>query len=100
MRETEANDDAQEKNKMYEAAVVKLGIPRAQYIAPWKLNPNGVDVFASYGPDVHGQVVQLRQTDGVHFTPAGEDVLAAYLFPKVVAAFGAADVKLDQCKDH
>jgi hypothetical protein len=95
MRETEANNDALEKNKMYADAVTKLGAPKVQYVEPWKLNASGADAFASYGPDIHGQVVQIRQTDGVHFTPAGEDLLAAYLFPKVAAALAGAGVKLD-----
>jgi hypothetical protein len=32
-------------------------------------------------------MVQIRTSDGEHFTVAGEDLIGAYLYPKIVAAF-------------
>jgi hypothetical protein len=41
--------------------------------------------------------VQIRTPDGQHFTVAGEDLAAGYLFPKIVEALDAAGKNLDQC---
>jgi len=56
-----------------------------------------IETFASYGPDKSGRLVQIRTPDGQHFTVAGEDLAASYLFPKIVEALGEAGKNLDQC---
>ena len=35
--------------------------------------------YSSYGPDLNGKQVQMRKSDGIHFTAAGADKLAYYL---------------------
>ena len=35
--------------------------------------------YSSYGPDLNGQNVQVRKSDGIHFTRAGADKLAFYV---------------------
>jgi hypothetical protein len=40
--------------------------------------------------------VQIRSTDGEHFTVAGEDLVGAYLYPKIVAAFEQMGLRLDR----
>jgi uncharacterized protein len=35
--------------------------------------------YSSYGPDLNGQDVQVRRSDGIHFTAAGADKLAYYV---------------------
>lgn len=35
--------------------------------------------YSSYGPDLNGKQVQMRKSDGIHFTTAGADKLAYYL---------------------
>ena len=35
--------------------------------------------YASYGPDLNGQEVQVRKSDGIHFTRAGSDKVAFYV---------------------
>lgn len=35
--------------------------------------------YASYGPDINGQRVRMRNSDGIHFTTAGNDKLAFYV---------------------
>jgi uncharacterized protein len=97
MRESVDNTDAQEKNQIYADAIAKLGESKFEYIEPWKLNASGSDTYSSYGPDRSGRMVQIRTADGQHFTVAGEDLAAAYLYPKIVAAFSRMGIRLDQC---
>jgi uncharacterized protein len=85
MREAAADRDAREKNKLFAEAIVEFGAETIQYAPPWRLGGSGEDKFASFGPDLTGKIIQIRATDGEHFTPAGELLVAAYLLPKMVA---------------
>jgi hypothetical protein len=96
MRDSVDASDAEEKNRMFAEAVATLGAGNVQYVEPWKLNPSGPERFASYGPDHSGRMVQIRTTDGEHFTVAGEDLVAAYLYPKIVTAFAQIGVRFDR----
>ena len=96
VRDGVENADLQGKNKMFAEAVAAIGAPNIKYVEPWRLKPDGVDAFASYGPDRNGRTVQIRSTDGEHFTVAGEDLVAAYLYPKIVAAFEQMGIRLDR----
>ena len=87
MRAAAADRDARLKNKYFSEAVAEFGVAGIQYVEPWKLNPEAEeDKFASYGPDINGRIVQLRQSDGEHFTPAGDLLVAVYLLPKMFAS--------------
>ena len=97
MREAVDNTDVTGKNAMFAAAVDALGDPNLHYVTPWRLHDAGADTFASYGPDKSGKLVQIRTPDGQHFTVAGEDLAASYLFPRIVEALGAAGKNVDQC---
>jgi uncharacterized protein len=110
VRDAKENADLQQKNKWFAEAVAAVGAPHMQYVEPWRLKPAGPDAFASYGPDRHGRMVQIRTSDGEHFTVAGEDLIGAYLYPKVVTALEqmgrpldracvAADRSVDQAAD-
>jgi hypothetical protein len=70
------------------------------FVEPWKLKATSPDVFASYGPDKNGKLVQIRTSDGQHFTVAGEDLVAPYLFPSILAALKEAGIAPDQCADR
>jgi uncharacterized protein len=97
MRDSTDNADAQEKNKIFVetvAAVAAGGASDVAYVEPWTLKPSGPDPFASYGPDRNGRMMQIRTADGQHFTVAGEDLAAAYLYPKIVTAFAHKGVRL------
>ena len=96
VRDPKENAELLEKNKMFAAAVAAVNAPYMQYVEPWRLKPAGPDVFASYGPDRNGRMVQIRSGDGEHFTVAGEDVVATYLYPKIVAAFAQMGTPLDR----
>lgn len=78
LRNAKANDHAQRLNAIYAEAAAGNPNRAVTYVEPWK--PEGSDgAFASYGQSLGGATVQLRAPDGVHFTPAGYDVVAAYL---------------------
>jgi hypothetical protein len=96
VRDSAENADLQGKNKMFAEAVAAIGAPNVKYIEPWRLKQEGADAFASYGPDRNGRTVQIRSSDGEHFTVAGEDLVAAYLYPKIVAAFEEMGLRLDR----
>jgi hypothetical protein len=97
MREAIDNTDIDGKNALFAEAIAALGDPNLHYIEPWRLHVAGPETFASYGPDKSGRLVQIRTPDGQHFTVAGEDLAAGYLFPKIVEALGEAGKNLDQC---
>jgi uncharacterized protein len=97
MREAIDNADIDGKNAMFAEAIAALGDSNLHYIEPWRLHVAGTETFASYGPDKSGRLVQIRTPDGQHFTAAGEDLAADYLFPKIVEALSAAGKNLDQC---
>jgi uncharacterized protein len=100
MREAIDNADIDGKNAMFAEAVAALGDPNLRYVEPWRLHAAGTETFASYGPDKSGRLVQIRTPDGQHFTVAGEDLAAGYLFPKIVEALDAAGKNIDQCLNN
>jgi hypothetical protein len=97
MRQNLFNADMAEENKLYAEVVAKIGSPRVRYVEPWKLSASGPDMFAANASDKNGKLVQIRSSDGMHFANAGEDLLALYLLPKIVAALAEAGIKVDQC---
>jgi uncharacterized protein len=97
MRDAVDNASITEKNAMFAEAIAARGDPNLHYVEPWRLHASGAESFASYGPDKSGRLVQIRTPDGQHFTVAGEDLAANYLFPKIVEALSAAGKNLDQC---
>ena len=85
MRLPAADKDAREKNRLFQEAIAAFGAADIQYVEPWKLNgASAADTFASYGPDLNGRMVQIRSSDGEHFTVAGETLTAVYLLPRIV----------------
>jgi hypothetical protein len=97
MRDSSDNTDISGKNAMFAQTIEALGEANLHYVEPWRLRASGTETFASYGPDKNGKLVQIRTPDGQHFTAAGEDLTANYLFPKIVEVLGAAGKNLDQC---
>jgi hypothetical protein len=96
MRDAAADRDAREKNKYFAQAIDEFGDPHIEYVEPWKLNPSGEDKFASFGPDKTGKMIQIRASDGEHFTPAGDLLVAAYLLPKMTATLAKGGAKLGE----
>lgn len=63
-------------NDVTREAAVKTG---ATYVDTWEAFSDDNGDFSSYGPDVNGQTVRLRSTDGIHFTKAGARKLAHFV---------------------
>jgi hypothetical protein len=98
MRDAAADRDARLKNTFFAEAIAEFGDPTFQYVPPWRLNSSGEDKFASFGPDQNGKIIQIRASDGEHFTPAGDMLVAAYLLPKITAILLSRGAKLgDAC---
>lgn len=97
MRDGYFNTDMIAKNAMYAEAVARVGAANVRYVEPWRLNTSGHETYSVYGPDRSGRSVQIRSPDGVHFANAGDDLLALYLLPKIVAALADAGIMVDLC---
>jgi uncharacterized protein len=95
MRDGVTDTDAREKNQLFAAALAAFNDPRARYVEPWRLKEP--DAFSSYGPDITGSLVQIRNPDGIHFTPMGYELVATYLLPKIVASFEHMGLPFNRC---
>lgn len=96
LRDPKADAHAQMVNTIFagEAKAAKVDVT---YVQPWTMK-NDDGSFASFGPGLSGQTVQIRAPDGVHFTQAGYDVLAKYLEPALSKELSQAHVHLsDTC---
>ena len=85
LRDKTPADDAREKNRLYFETVEQFHSNKVRFVEPWRLSAEGEDVFKPYGPGLSGEPVALRSTDGIHFTGAGYDSVAAYLLPRILA---------------
>lgn len=97
LRDTTADQDARVKNVLFETALTQLGQPGARFVAPWRLSQQGEDAFQSYARAANGSMVQIRATDGVHFTSVGYDMIVAYLYPQISETLAAAGLALPAC---
>lgn len=95
MRDGVTDADARDKNRLFADTLAAFGDPRVRYVEPWRLKEP--DSFASYGPDITGSLVQIRNPDGIHFTPMGYELVAAYLLPKIVASFEHMGLSFNRC---
>jgi uncharacterized protein len=89
MRTVAGDKDARDKNRLFEEAIEAFGAPDIKYVEPWKFVSAGDDAFVSYALDQTGRLVQIRTSDGEHFTVAGEIMTAAYLLPRILATVAA-----------
>lgn len=62
--------------------------PGVTYYSCWSLFANAAGQYAEYLPDASGQLVAMRDPDGVHFTGAGWDRLANAVVSPMAEAFG------------
>jgi hypothetical protein len=84
MRDQATDRDARQKNQIFSEAVTETAAANIHYIPPWRLVETGDDVFSSYTRDNRGRMIHIRTPDGQHFTSEGNDLVAAYLLPKIV----------------
>ena len=96
LRDKESDKDAKEANALYATAIKALNDPSVSYVEPWRIKPEGDDPFATYGPGEDGKLIALRTADGSHFTPAGYDLLGAYLYPKIVESLRQRGIDADK----
>ena len=85
LRDPTAQAESTEINHIYAHAIAALNNKKAVFVDPWRQEGSKGDVFQGYAPDASGSKVQIRTQDGVHFTSAGYDMVAAYLLPKIIA---------------
>ncbi len=62
--------------------------PGVTYFSSWNLFTNSAGQYAQYLPDSSGQLVMMRDPDGVHLTGAGWDRLANAIVVPMEQAFG------------
>jgi hypothetical protein len=72
--------DATAFNDLYRQYAGKAG---ATYIDVWEAFANDAGEYSATGPDINGQIVKLRASDGVHFTEAGARKLAHFAEPEI-----------------
>jgi len=95
MRDKVTEIDAKEKNRLYAKAIETLASPKVCFVEPWRANGADDDVFQAYGLDETGTRIQVRSPDGIHFTAAGYDMVAAYLLPRIVAHLRASKIEIE-----
>ncbi len=80
MRDAAVSKDAEYLNGLYEPAVRAAG---ATFFPIWEMSVDGNRDYTSHtkGPD--GRMRTLRTEDGMHFSPAGYDLLAQALLQKL-----------------
>ena len=69
-------DDMAAFNDIFREAAAKSG---ATYVDTWEAFSDDNGDFDAYGPDVNGQTVRLRTSDGIYFTKAGARKLAHFV---------------------
>ncbi|MGO9133138.1 MAG: DUF459 domain-containing protein [Methylovirgula sp.] len=79
-------------NDIYREHAAKAG---ATFIDVWDGFGDENGRFTTYGPDVSGQVVRMRSSDGVHFTKAGARKLAQFAETEIRRILDASKPKDD-----
>lgn len=79
-------------NDLYRDHAAKAG---ATFIDVWDAFGDDNGGFSAYGPDVTGQTVRLRTSDGLHFTKAGARKLAQFVETEVRRIYDASTPKND-----
>jgi len=85
MLDDDANTDALDKNKIFAAAVTAVASPRVSYATPWSSQP-GTDEYKPFLPNARNNMVQVRASDGIHFTTIGYDMVMEAVYPAVLAS--------------
>jgi len=80
VRDNAYTEDMQLLNSIYEAAADDEG---ARWVPTWDMFTTPDGGFTPYGKGIDGMTQRLRADDGVHFTPAGYDVVANRLEPLI-----------------
>lgn len=76
MRAERYSSDLQQINEIYRARVEAAG---GKYVDIWDAFADEKGQYNVFGPDVNGQIVKIRTSDGVHFTRSGQRKLAYFV---------------------
>ena len=90
MRTDKFNAQMIELNQMFKENVERAGAKFIDIFDDFADQSGGFDAF---GPNIEGQKVKLRGSDGIHLTPAGGKKLAHFLDTDVLTALGEAEPK-------
>jgi hypothetical protein len=82
VRDNVFTEDMQLLNAIYRAVAADEG---ARWLPTWDMFTTPDGGFTPYGKGIDGMTQRLRADDGVHFTPAGYDVVATRLEPLIEA---------------
>jgi hypothetical protein len=85
MRDAHFGARAQVLNSVYEAEAAAH--PGATFLPTWALFADAAGAYQAYLPDAAGETQRMRADDGVHFTRAGADRLAAVVLTQVLTDF-------------
>jgi hypothetical protein len=80
------SSDMAKFNEIYREHAARSG---AVYIDIWEAFADERNQYQAFGPDVNGQIVKLRASDGVHFTRAGSRKLAHFVEGEIKRLFEA-----------
>jgi hypothetical protein len=72
-------------NEIYKERAQRAGVP---YVDVWDAFVSEQNQFAATGPDVNGEIVRLRTSDGIHFTRAGARKLGFFVAPEITRNLG------------
>jgi len=78
VRDNVYTEDMQLLNSIFKSAAIDEG---ARWVPTWDMFTTPDGGFTPYGKGIDGMTQRLRADDGVHFTPAGYDVVATRLEP-------------------
>lgn len=76
MRAERYSGDMQQLNDIYRARVEAAG---GKFVDVWDAFADEKGQYNVFGPDVSGQIVKIRTSDGVHFTKSGQRKLAYFV---------------------
>jgi hypothetical protein len=96
MRDKATQIDAKEKNLLYSDAIKTFADQKVAFVEPWHQDGTDDNAFQPFGLDANGTRIQIRSSDGIHFTAAGYDMVAAYLLPKIVAHLQEWKIEIEQ----
>ena len=86
-RETDYTSDMAFLNTIYQDVVPASG---ADFMPMWTIIADEAGNYAAYGKGLDGETKRLRQDDGVHFTPAGYDIIAVQVRAHIEALLAKA----------
>jgi hypothetical protein len=92
MRNDRVNAEAVKLNELYKEKAEQAG---AHYVDIWDAFADADGQYNAYGPDINGQNVKLRSSDGIHFTKAGARKVAQFLETDIRRAFEQAKPQND-----